>query len=198
MIQLHALLQALAPYKTLLLILGSIYPGEEAIILFSVFAGQGLISLTEVIVIGALGILLVDNLIFWLAKSRLSARIRRWRIFSKRSQRLSIVMQKLHKERPFLVLFITKFVYGLRYISVFYLGFKKMSWKRFFLYDLAAFALWGAIMIPLAWLAARGFTLGLHVVRGVERLLFIALLVTLVFYLLEWVIRKLILKPASN
>ena len=80
MIPLNVLLEAFAPYKTLLLILGSIYPGEEAIILFSVLAGQGLIHLSDVVVIGTLGILLVDNLIFWLAKSRMSSHIKRWRV----------------------------------------------------------------------------------------------------------------------
>ncbi|MEK6895978.1 MAG: VTT domain-containing protein [Nanoarchaeota archaeon] len=198
MIPLNLLIEAFAPYKILLLILGSIYPGEEAIILFSVLAGQGLISLPDVVVIGALGILLVDNLIFWLAKSRMSTRIKRWRIFSKKSQRLSIIMHKLHKESPFLMLFITKFVYGMRHISVFYLSLKGMTWKRFFLYDVGAFALWGIIMIPLAWLAARGFTVGLHIATRIERILLIGVLVALVFYLLEWVIRNWIMKPKFN
>jgi membrane protein DedA with SNARE-associated domain len=149
------LLHALAPYKLLILMIGSIYPGEETIILFSVFAGQGLIPLSHVIVIGTIGVILVDHIIFWLSKSHFAFRIKRWRIFSKRSQRLSILLHKLHKERPFLMLFITKFIYGLRYISIFYVG-RKMQWNKFFIYDLGAFALWGAIMIPLAWFAAKG------------------------------------------
>lgn len=190
----HELLHALAPYKLLILVIGSIYPGEEAIILFSVFAGQGLMPLWQVLFIGTIGILLVDHIIFWLARSHLAFHIKRWRIFSKKSQRLGVLMHKLHKERPFLMLFITKFIYGLRYISVFYIG-RKMKWKRFFLYDLGAYALWAAIMVPLAWLAAKGFTLGLKIAKGIEKLLLIAVIIAVAFYVIEWIIRRLALKP---
>lgn len=186
-------MHALAPYKLLILIIGSIYPGEEAIILFSVLAGQGFMSISQVIVIGTIGILLVDHIVFWLSRSNLASRIERWRIFSRRSKRLHVLIHKLHKERPFLMLFITKFIYGLRYISVFYIG-RKMQWKRFFLYDLGAFALWGAIMIPLAWLAAKGFTLGLAIAKSIERLLLLALVIVVVFYTIEWIIRRFALK----
>ena len=178
----------------LLLIAGSIYPGEEAIIFFSILAGQDIISIWEVIIVGALGILLVDHILFWLGKSKYFSKIHQWTTFKKGSRVFNKFLHKMHHEQPFLVLFLTKFIFGLRHISVLSISAKGMKLRKFFIYDVLAFALWAVIIIPLAWLAGRGFTLGLKIVARVEKLVLLAVIVIILLYLAEWLFKKWIMK----
>jgi len=101
------LADVLLPYLHLLLIVGSIYPGEEAIIFFSILAGQDIISIWEVIIIGALGILLVDHILFWLGKSKYFSKINQWTMFKKGSRVFNKFLHKMHHERPFAFAFLS-------------------------------------------------------------------------------------------
>ena len=190
----NLLVDALLPYLHLLLIAGSIYPGEEAIIFFSILAGQDIISIWEVIIIGALGVLLVDHILFWIGKSKYFSKIHQWAMFKKGSRVFNKFLHKMHHEKPFLVLFLTKFIFGLRHISVLSISARGMKLRKFFLYDVLAFALWAIIIIPLAWLAGRGFTLGLKIASRLEKLLLLAIIIVIIFYLAEWLVKKWIMK----
>lgn len=192
---LYHLIDNLYQYIPLVIFLGSTIIGEEAIILFTILAGQGIIPLEWVIIIGILGIILTDQIIFAIGKSSLTNRIKKWKLFSKEEKKRKTLLNHLKSANPLTILFATKFLYGLRYGSVLYLSMHGLSWRKFSLYSLISALAWAGIITPLAWLAGRGFALGLRIATRLEKLMFFALLIAIVFYTIQYLVNKYLTKP---
>ena len=157
--------------------------GEEAIIFLSFLAGQGLISLWLVMILGFFGLFLFDNLLLFILTSRLGKKM--GKDYLRKKIDLMPFVKKIGKDKPLLLLMASKFVYGTRIFSLFYVEAHGLKHRKCTLYDSIALLVWIVIMSTLGWLAGRGFAALLHLATRVERYLGIALLAFLVIYLLE-------------
>lgn len=180
------------PYSHFLIFLVSLVAAEEGAIFLAIISGNGLIRFWEVLVFGLLGLLLQDVLWFYFARGS----IFRWiRIKLRKSgiyKRASAFVRKVRHKNSIVYLTYSKFFKGARLISVTQVARESKGLLEFLAKDFIALLIWAVIMLPLGWFAGRGFAMALHVFRNIDGIIVTALLILLVFYLLEGVVRRFI------
>lgn len=168
---------------------------EEAVIFAAVLAGKGLISLPILMIFSFLGIFVHDLVIFLFAKSKFSDRIGKMKMFSGIYKKARSI--KLRRKVP-LIVFASKFVYGTRAATIVFLGIKKYSLKSYLIYNTLSIIAWSFIMLPLGWLAGRGFTRLLHIAKGIEWFLVAGLITIILFYFGQKIFRLILSKLYKN
>jgi len=160
---------------------------EELVLFLAILSGKGELGLFGVLIGGFLGSLFMDQIYFLIGKSHLISKLKKVHLISKHHHKLpSFVKEFGHGTflKRMSSIFLTKFIYGTRGAAVVFLGAKNIDYKKFIFADILAIFLWAIIMIPIAWLAGRGITIFLKLSKGFEKLLFIALLLVVVYYLI--------------
>lgn len=144
--------------------------GEEAILFLTFLASQSAMHAKIVFVLAPLGLLLMDIVYFSIGRTGFFGLIKSKRQYVKQHSRIPQKIANLDKKHTFLALLITKFIFSTRIALMIYLGVKKMRYQKFAVYDGIAVYTWAAVMVPLAWLAGRGFTDGLNIVRDFSKI----------------------------
>jgi membrane-associated protein len=155
---------------------------EEIIVFLAILSGRGIINFWIVFCAGILGLLCFDSLCFLAGKSKFGKYVEE-KFFKEHFKSVG----GINKSRAFFYLFVTKFIYGTRIASLMYYGMRKMSYKRFVVYDFVSLVFWACIMLGAGWLAGKGFDVLLRVTKGAGKLAALVL-VTLV---LVYIIRKI-------
>lgn len=166
---------------------------EELLIFLAALSAKRILHFWIVFVFGILGIIFIDAVWFWVGRSKLVNKLKKWKIFSKESK----IEQKIHKlggKHKFLSLFLSKFVYGTKIILIVYHSAKEMSFKKFTFYNTLAVLLWAVIMLPIGFFAGKGFVRILNLVHGIEKLFAIILIVIIIFYIVQKIVTKAIIK----
>jgi membrane protein DedA with SNARE-associated domain/peroxiredoxin len=109
------------------------------------------------------------------------------RFFSITPERFIKIEEHLKKRRG-RTIFISKFMYGLNYITILAVGAIKVNFKRFIKIDALTIFVWALIMIALGFTLGHSFTLLRHYIKDISIFLII---VALLFILLELFIRKM-------
>ena len=134
---------------------GTFFEGETVLVLGGVAAKLGYLKLPCVIVVAFVGTLLGDQLYFYLGRhfgARWLGRNRLWRVRAHRLERLL-----RHRQVAFMVGY--RFVYGIRTVTPFVLGFSRVSPIRFLVFNLISAGLWalvvGVVSYALGHVAGR-------------------------------------------
>ncbi|MDP2926191.1 MAG: VTT domain-containing protein [Nanoarchaeota archaeon] len=190
-----ALLVSLHPYM-ISFISGVI--SEELVVFLAILSGRDLLPFWIVLIFGTLGALFLNSLWFLLGKSRFGKKIDHY--FLKKLKKHKSHIQKLYsinRKRNLFYLIGTKFIYGTRNVAAFYYGMKGMGYKKFIVYDSIAMIIWALIMLPAGWLAGNGFNRLLKLTRGVEKFLAVILFSAIVIYIIQHIIRKILVRNKS-
>jgi len=67
-----------------------------------------------------------------------------------------------------------------------------MAWSKFLIYNTLSLIIWSILMVPLAWLAGRGFSTLLHVATRLEKIVALAILFVLIIIFIERGISKIV------
>ena len=173
--------------------------GEEILIFFAVLAGNGAVSFWKVALFSIIGMILADTIIFNFSRSKFMLYIIKRTKKSRHYQPIKRFLDRLDHKNHFIFLFVNRFFYGLRTLSVIKMSGKKragkkMNFKEFIGYDIPAILGWCAIMLTAGWLAGRGFTLMLNLVKDIRLALEIGLAFLLILYILENLIKNKLLR----
>ncbi|HLC53293.1 MAG TPA: hypothetical protein VJK03_02000 [Candidatus Nanoarchaeia archaeon] len=171
---------------------------EDLLLFMALFSGQGLIELWVIAVFGFLGVVVHDSVVFFLMRSELAEWISRKIKLKKKRKSIIKFIQHFSKNGYFIPLLLSKFIYGTRIPLIAYAQHREKNAARFILFNSLAVALWSCVMIPLAWLAGKGFSRAFSVVRGIEGFLGIAVLSILVLSALNRSIRAVFIRRASR
>jgi membrane protein DedA with SNARE-associated domain len=180
-------------YHYALAFFGALIIGEEVLFLLSIFSGKGYFSLYAVIFLGFLGLLSAD--IFWYFIGK-HGRIREGRkklIKCSGYRELHKFGKFLDERHEFLGFFLSKFVYGIRFLKLVSSGAKEMRFWRFLKLDILALIAWMIIMIPLGFLAGRGFLRIFEIVHGIEGAVKVLVIGLFIIILLNLIARRLII-----
>ena len=145
----------LSNYPAVLVLLLITVTGEVVVLGAVIVAVQGSWSLVEVVAWCFLGTVASDLAWFRLA----GAADRRWSRHLEGSERSQAVMGWLRErtgQRPWLALVVVKFLYGSRFLMIVYVATRRISPRRFVVYDGLGTAAWLAVLVPLGWAIARG------------------------------------------
>jgi membrane protein DedA with SNARE-associated domain len=182
-------------HKILVSILGSFLIGEEYVLFASVMSGRGIIPIWEVILIGIIGMIILDSLWFLAARTKWATYIlkfeRRNSDAKERESFVETIGNKLAKTHPLTFLSLSKFIYGTRVISIIYASIRGEKFWNFVKYDLIAIGIWCAVMSPLGWIAGRGSTFLLEAAKSTEKVLALVLFLFAALYLLNLLVRYL-------
>jgi membrane-associated protein len=146
-----------------------IFPGETTLNTASVLAAQGELELRLVIVAGALGAILGDSALYWIARTgpkRLKARLD---AASQKDERVAKGLALLGRSGPILIVF-GRFVPGVRFAVNVSMGLTEYPYRRFLFYSAIGGTLWATYTCLLAYRvgsALEDFPIASIVVSGV-------------------------------
>ena len=156
---------------------------EELVLFLAILAGKGEMPIILVFIGGVFGAILADQIYYFFGRSRFIKYLERKHLVSKTVEVLPKFVKDFGEKNRTFGIFISKFIYGTRGVSLISLGAKKIPYKNFLFSDVIAVFCWACLMIPLAWLSGRGISIFLRITRGLEKFLFICLLFILIYFL---------------
>jgi len=173
----------------------ALFGGEELIIFFSILAGHGFLTIWKVALIGFFGILISDVFWFIFARSNFADKFREKVRHHFLYRHASSIIEKFSHKHDYIYLALTKFLYGLRIVSIIKVSRRKKDsvWK-FILNDSFAIITWGVIMLSLGWLAGRSFFYTINIFDDLHKIIILALGLIVVLYFLEAVVKKMLQK----
>lgn len=193
----EVLISTLQAYTPLLAFLTAAFLGD-ALILLGALAGAGKLSIITIAIFGLLGELFHDILFYFIANSKFAHFVKKKLKLSKKRSKVAAFIEKLGKDSYFLPLFIAKFIYGVRDAMVLYVSHNEKKFKKYLWLILRIDILWLAIILTVGWLAGRGFTELLFVLKGIEKGLLILVLSLILIYLLNRFIMATLLRQIKK
>ncbi|MBX4196895.1 VTT domain-containing protein [Candidatus Pacearchaeota archaeon] len=193
MMLIDSLVDNVQSHSHLVLLIASLFIGEEAMVFFAFIAGEGFLSFWQVFIYSIIGIIIADSIIFWLGSAHVVDFLKK-RVNVGRYKKAINFIHRTAGKSQILSLTLSKFVYGSRIVTIFYFS-SRTTFKKFLLSDIIAIFIWSAIMLPLAWLAGKGLSLSFHAVRHFEKVMSVILLFVVIMYVINkfvrlWLVRK--------
>lgn len=145
-----------------------IFPGETALNAAATAAAQGVLELTPVMVMGALGAIVGDSTLFWLAR-RNSHRIRPTLDKAKSNDKVRQAFALMDSSAPALIVG-GRYVPGMRFVVNATMGLSEIRYARFLRWSVLGGVLWSTYTCVLAYkigVALGEFPLASIVISGV-------------------------------
>ena len=163
-------------------------PEEIFLLLVGYIAGVGFYNVYLAALFALLGILVGDNVLFWLSRYRVSKLIDKL----KRSLDKHNIMKYRHLMKKHIgkTIFTLKFIVGLRIFSPFLAGSMKIKWKIFQFYNLLAVLIYIPILIFLGFHFHNKLALVITGVELVRHLIFFLVLILIGFLISIFVKNK--------
>jgi membrane protein DedA with SNARE-associated domain len=132
-------------------------PGETAIITAAVLARpeHHIHSLTSVIVVGAAGAIVGDNVGYWLGRFGGRKLLARWQVTDRYAAKALPPSERFFKKHGAKAVFFGRFIALLRVTAAWLAGISHMSWWRFFAWNAAGGIVWSAGVSLLAYWAGK-------------------------------------------
>jgi membrane protein DedA with SNARE-associated domain len=146
-----------------------LFPGETVIVTGGTLASTGSLSLVGVILAGALGAVIGDSGAYWLGRAG-GERIRRF--FSRVAGRDRVIAaERMVQRRGPALVFVGRFLPGIRLAINLSCGAGQMSYKRFLIFDALGALFWSAQAGILGYVFGKSFKerpwIGLLIALGV-------------------------------
>lgn len=130
-------------------------PSEATVIAAAALAGTGDLVLAFVLLAGAIGAVIGDNVAYLIGRAgegRFSRRIRssRWREKLARAEAML-------RRRSATIIVVSRFIPGGRTATMLSAGLVGLSWRRFVAYDLAAGVLWAGYASLIGFVGGKAF-----------------------------------------
>jgi len=185
-----ALALKLHSFSFLISFLAPILTGENGVILIAFLSAQGYFPLWAVIVFAFLGMIAIDSFWFLMTRSRWAEKIKQWNRKSINYKKLEARIEKLSHKNDIFILLISKILIGTRILILIYLSLRKLSFKKFFLYNSIPTFIWSVALGYIGWFAGKGFYSLQKVSDNLVITLFYIAIIIIIFYLLLNLIRK--------
>jgi membrane protein DedA with SNARE-associated domain len=130
-------------------------PGETAVITGAVLASSGKLNLVLVILAGAVGAMLGDSAAYWIGRAGGDG-IRRFAMRMAGKERIEAGERMVRRRGPALV-FVGRFLPGLRLAVNLACGAGGMDYRRFLLFDCIGAVLWSTQAALLGYFAGKAF-----------------------------------------
>ncbi len=181
----------LSTYGWIITYCASVLWGDATILTLAFISAQGTFPIWIVFVFGFLGTLTGDCLWFLLTKLNFWKKVKRWNKFYDKYKKIDERIQRLGKRSDLTVLIITKFLYGTRILTIIYVGLKKISFRKFLLYDGIATVFWIIAMAGIGYATGKGFQIILNVFKNVQLALALLIVIIIIFIVLDkWINKK--------
>jgi len=145
-----------------------ILPGETTLNAASTLAAEGSLDLPLVMLAGALGAIVGDSTLYWIARSsrrRIQPQVEK----AEKNKNAALALEYMGSSAP-VVIVAGRYVPGLRFVVNATMGLSEFPYRRFLLWSAIGGALWSVYTCGLAYLigtALSGFPLASVIIAGV-------------------------------
>ena len=183
----------LSKYSIIISFLAGLVTGEEVILILSFLSANELLPLWQIFIFAGLGVFLSDIIVYFIGSTKFVRYFfKQWKI-AKAYRRFERAVEKISHNRIFLLLLVTKFIYGTRVLTLLYLGVKKVPHKKFIIYDFIVVFTYLIPVVILGWLAGSGFKFIMTVFKSIQIGLLLLVIAVIVFIIIrEWTSVELI------
>jgi membrane protein DedA with SNARE-associated domain len=130
-------------------------PGETALIAAAVYASQGHLSITGVIVVATAAAIIGDNIGYWLGREVGRRLLYRWAWLARISDRILPPAERFFDRHGGKAVFLARFFGGLRVTGAWMAGITRMEWWRFLVWNAAGGIVWAVAVSLLAYYAGK-------------------------------------------
>lgn len=194
---LNELLILFIEYSYIICFLGAFIGGEETILALSIIAAQGYLQIWVVFIFCYLGIFASDTMWFFIGRIKSLSKFKKNKTINKSYKKAINLIEKTSKNQNFLLLLITKFIYGIRISTIMYVGRHRLSYKKFAFFNSIIIFIWMLIIVGAGWLAGKGFSVIIQTYKNLQLAIIILAIAIIVFYIIRILISK-ILKIEEN
>ena len=171
-------------------------PEEVLLLLVGYISGVGLNNVYIASLASIIGVLMGDNILFWLSRYKGSKLIDKL----KRKVRKNEVMKyrNLMKQHIGKTIFILRFIVGLRFFGPFLAGSLKVRWKTFQLYNFLAVLIYVPIIVFLGFHFHKQLALLITEFEIIRHLIFLIFLAVLGYLISIFIHKKFLTKEKIN
>ncbi|MEK6889584.1 MAG: hypothetical protein AABX35_00190 [Nanoarchaeota archaeon] len=173
--------------------------GEDYVFLMAILSGSGYLSLWNVIIFGIIGVLIHDMALYFICKAYHGTIIKER--LDKKSVRRGIDKWLLSWRKTshyFIPLAISKFIFGARILTIFYIARREKSFKKYLFFDVLSEIIWFGIMMPIGWFVGKGFVQILHFGKDLEKIIVFLFLFWLVYYIINKTFKRAVVKKINS
>jgi membrane protein DedA with SNARE-associated domain len=158
-------------------------PGETALIAAAVYASNGHLTITGVIVVAAAAAIIGDNIGYWLGREGGRRLLYRYALLRRFADRVLPAAERFFERHGGKAVFFARFFGGLRVTGAWMAGITRMTWWRFLFWNAAGGIIWAIGVSLLAFYAGKaaadaiarygvygGIALGILLVLGIAAL----------------------------
>lgn len=137
-------------------------PGETVLLLSGALAHQGVLDFVPVLVVGALGAVIGDQLGYWAGRLGGRPSVLRW------GRYILITPERLERAEAFFdryggrAVFLARFVSGLRIFGALVAGTSRMPWGRFIFFNALGASVWVAAAVSVGYFLWASISLVEH------------------------------------
>lgn len=162
-------------------------PEEVVLLLAGYFAGSGFAELDKIIIASLLGVLVGDNLIYFVSR-------RGHNYFKKIKERIApkklLKYENLMKEHSGKTIFLLRFIVGLRFLGPFMAGHMKIKWKTFFFFNFLAVSIFVPIFVLLGYHFTKILDLIILNIHKVRLGIFLLILLIAAIFVYQFIDKK--------
>lgn len=188
------LITYIATYGYLAVFLGAIFEGEVFVTLAGLFSQQGYLSLSLVIILAYLGSVAGDSLWFVIGRYQFPAFVHKSQWF----QRVSKKPVAIVNNRPELLAFAMRFMYGFRTLIPLGLGLSNIPAKKFFFYHSLGAISWVLVYVNLGYFFGGILEVFFGRIKHPQLIMIaVVVLVVVLFISIGRIIRKILAKKMT-
>jgi len=180
-------------HPILLCLISSFFLGGETILVFSILAGQGIISFWIALVFCTIGMFFSDLLWFSVGKIKSLSKLKKYRWIRTSYKRAKAEIE-VAPSKEFLLVLI-KFAYGIAVPILIYLGRSKMTLKEFLIREITIVSIWSSCIVIIGWLIGKTSHIALAKVENIYTWIILIFTSLILLHLaIRWVGREIIFK----
>jgi len=191
------LLPFIATNLPLVCIVGAYFGGDAMLLFLSSLSGQGLIHFWTIILFFSLGTISSDVMWFFIGRTRLAEKLISHKQLNKGYSRIERILTK-YGRNDFLLLFIVKFIYGIRIIAIVYFSRERKRFDRFLCFNSIAVVAITVFVSFLGWMAGKGIRSYVDIYENFRSAIKIIVIVLVIFFILKSLINKWLLKKTTQ
>jgi membrane protein DedA with SNARE-associated domain len=192
------IIQSMKIHPILICLLAGIM-GEDYVFLMAILSGSGFMSMWNVVPFGILGVFFHDFCIYWIFRKYHGVKINQR--FERKATKRGIdkwLIDWMHRKNYLVALMVSKFIFGARILTIYYITKKENKFKKFLSFDVISILFWFTIMMPLGWMAGRGFVRLLAFVRGLEKVIAVLFVIAFIYYIINKYFARFLDKKEVN
>jgi membrane protein DedA with SNARE-associated domain len=121
---------------------GAWLPGETALIAAAIYASNGHLSITGVIVVAAAAAIIGDNIGYWLGREGGRRLLYRYAILARFTDRVMPPAERFFQRHGGKAVFFARFFGGVRVTGAWMAGITRMTWWKFLFWNAAGGIVW--------------------------------------------------------